>query len=323
MAEAAQAIIPNTTPNLTFQCHKASVKAVAVFPDRPRMVTGSYDKTLRLWDLKDGGLLKEMEGHTGGILAMAVSRDGELIASGDWNGEIIAWRGDNGESLTKAIKAHSHWICSLDFSPDGSVLASGSRDKTTKLWNTETWQLQGNPIDCDASVRCVRYSPSGNHLAIVTHMNIQIWNPGTRECIATFKVRVSVYSAGNWSLAWTPDGTRLLSGGSSSDPTIREWDTSTWKQVGGPWTSHAKDVKAIAVNPAGTLVASASLDNQVRLWRLSDRRTVAIFEHSNSVYCATFSMDGEHILSGGYDNKISEWAVPEDALPDSKASFSP
>ena len=52
------------------------------------MITGSDDKTLRLWDLKDGSLLKTMEGHTSHILTVAVSRDGELIASGDEKGKL-------------------------------------------------------------------------------------------------------------------------------------------------------------------------------------------------------------------------------------------
>ncbi|OJA07675.1 hypothetical protein AZE42_01855, partial [Rhizopogon vesiculosus] len=72
-------------------------------------------------------------------------------------------------------------------------------------------------------------------------------------------------------------------------------------------------MNALVVNSTGTLVASASYDNDVRLWQLSDQRTIAIFKHSNPVYCVAFSMDGKHILSGGVDTKILEWKVSEDA----------
>jgi WD40 repeat protein len=68
-------------------------------------------------------------------------------------------------------------------------------------------------------------------------------------------------------------------------------------------------VYTIALNPTGTLLASGSKDHQVRIWRLSDRRTIAILKHTTSVYCVTFSTDGRHILSGE-DFKISKWAVP-------------
>lgn len=306
MEEGEQPII-RMIPNRPFKGHESTVTAGTVFPDGRRMATGSYDKTLRLWDLKDGVVVKKMEGHQGCVRAVAGSGDGQLIASGDKNGELIAWDGDTGECLTEAIKVHSDWLRSLDFSPDSKVLVTGSWDGTTKLWCTKTWKMQGNPMICGAAVNCVRYSPSGERVAIATHCDIQIWNPRTRKRIAKFK------AANDWgwnsSLAWTPDGTRLLSGGSASDSTIREWDSSTWKQVGDPWRGHTDYISAIAVNPTGTLVASASSDNHVRLWRLWGQ-CIAIFMDSRSVSFVTFSADGRHVFSGGVDMKTSEWEVP-------------
>ncbi|KAG2128625.1 WD40-repeat-containing domain protein [Suillus bovinus] len=300
-------LIPSTIPPRTFEDHEATVQAVAVFPDKRRMVTGSEDNTLRLWDLKTGAVLKKMKGHSGGVWALTVSRDGQIIASGDGNGELTAWHGETGESFIQPIKAHSKQITSVDFSPDGTVLATGSHDDTVKFWCTQTWQMQGEPIECGAWVHCIRYSPSGELLAIATYGDIQIHNSDTRECVASFKAHMHTAL-----LVWTPDGTRLLSAGSRYDPTIREWDTSTWQQVGHPWKGHADRINAIAINPAGTLVASASGDKHVRLWRLSDRRTIAIFQYSYPT-CVTFSMDGKHILGGGYNNQVSEWAVPSNA----------
>jgi WD40 repeat protein len=226
--------------------------------------------------------------------------------------------GKTGESLTKPIKAHSSMneIKSVDFSPDGTVLAtSGSYDGMTKFWCTKTWQMQGNPIKCGAY--CIRYSPSGELLAIATYNNIQIYNSGTRKRVASFEGHVGF----NMSLAWTPDGARLLSGGNFADPTIREWDPLTWQQVGLPWKGHTHSITAIVVHvhPAGTLVASASFDKHVHLWRLSDQRNIGIFKHSQMLNTVTFLVDGRHILSGGQDNKISEWEVSQGAH--SKASF--
>jgi WD40 repeat protein len=275
------------------------------------MVSGSLDRTVRLWDLRDGVVLKKMEGHRGGVWAVAVSRDGQLIASGDENGELIAWHGDTGESLTQAIKVHSKPILSLDFSPDGALLATGSWYRTTKLWSTKTWQVQGNPISCGADVGCVRFSPSGELLAIATrHSDIQIWNPRTSECIAKLRGAMS----GNVSVAWTPDGKRLLSAGTRLYPNILEWDTSTWQSVGDPWSGHSDQIAALAVNSAGTLVASASHDSHVRLWCLSDRRAIAVFKASDAMCSVAFSIDGQYILCGGVHENITEWVVPDGAL---------
>ncbi|KIK34626.1 hypothetical protein CY34DRAFT_56531, partial [Suillus luteus UH-Slu-Lm8-n1] len=302
-------LISNTTPPIRdFKGHEKIVTAVAVFPDRRRMVTGSYDKTLRIWDLETGLVLKKMEGYRDEVRALGVSRDGRIIAGGDFGGEIIAWHGETGKSLTQAIKAHFKGISSVDFSLDGTVLVTSSYDGMTTFWCTKTWQMQGEPINCGGGdVNCVRYSPSGELLAIATDDNIQIYHPGTRKRVASFKGHTKSNIV---SLAWTPDGTRLLSGGSREDPTIREWDALTWQQVALPWRGHTSHICAIAIDPTGTLVASASDDKRVRLWRLSDRRNIAIFHASSLVFSVTFSVDGRHILSGGHDNKISEWEIP-------------
>jgi WD40 repeat protein len=306
-------VIQCTTSLQTFEDHESYINEVAVFPDRQRMVTSSWDKTLRLWDLKTGVVLKKMDGHRSEVQTLTVSRDGQIIASGDWEGEIIAWRE---QIAIQTIKAHSNRISSVDFSPDGTVLATGSYDRTTKLWCTQSWELQENPIECNSWVRCIRYSPSGTLLAIATDRNIQIYHlAGTRECVATFKG----HKSWNLSLTWTPDGTRLLSGG--VDSSIREWDTSTWKEVSHPWEGHTGSINTIAIHPSGTLVASASEDKHVRLWRLSDRKTIATFQHSSSAKCVIFSVDGGHIFSGGFDKMISQWPVPKGTHP--KASFHP
>ncbi|KAG2066809.1 WD40 repeat-like protein [Suillus decipiens] len=319
-----QPVIPIATATRKFKGHKDGVVGVAIFPDRCHMVTGSGDKTLCLWDLESGAMLKKMEGHRQGVRALAVSRDGQWIASGDAGGELIAW--NRGESLIQPIKIHTYrvMIMSLDFSPDSTILASGSSDGTAILWNTKTWQAQGNPINCGSYLFCVRYSPSGEHLAIATINNIQIYNAVTREC-TTIANLFGQESRSDWSIAWTPNGKQLVSGGNKDDPTIRIWDSSTWKQVGEPCKGHTDAVRMIVLNPTGTLFASASHDNQVRIWRLLDRQTIAIFKHISFAYCVTFSTDGKHILSGGYDKMISKWAVPslEDIMEDQPSNDVP
>jgi WD40 repeat protein len=317
----AQPITVTDVPDRTFD-NTNTVLAVAVFPNKRHMVTGSTDRMLRLWDLENGvNALKTMEGHRGFVRAVAVSQERKLIASAD-RGDIIIWDSDTGKLLTPTpIKAHASvtYIRSLDFSPDGKTLVSGSSDHTTKLWNTETWQQRGNLIPCNAEVYSVRYSPSGELLAIATDSDIQIRDSGTRECKAIFKDHMQkVYVGTSLPLAWKPDGT-LLSGGCKADPTIREWDLSIPGQRNDPWKGHEHDINAIAVNSDGTLVASASADHDVRLWRLWDRKTIAIFRHSSSqVHCVTFTADGKRILSGGDDKKVSEWTIPEHAFSDVK-----
>lgn len=301
-------------PNRKFgRDHEDAITAVAVSPEGQRMVTGSCDRMLCLWDLKTGVMLKKMEGNHHEVRALAVSRDGRMIASGGDKGEIIIWHGETGEYLIQVTMADSYTIFSLDFSPDGTVLASGSMDWMTKFWSTATWKMEGNPIESSSWVNCIRYSPSGELLAITSSTHLKIYNADTKECVADMgeSFKPNLGSDSNHFLAWTPNGTRLLSTGCHGQR-IQEWDTSTWRQVDG--TGYCgPHIIDIAINPAGTLVVFASVDKHVRLWRLSDRKTIAIFQNSSPTLCVTFSIDGKHILSGGRDKMISEWAVPEDA----------
>ncbi|KAG1770263.1 WD40-repeat-containing domain protein [Suillus occidentalis] len=298
--------------------------AIAVSSDGRRMVTASTS-LVRLWDMREGILLKRLQGHARyKVNALAVSRDGRLIASGDGQGRLIAWDLNIGEPLTQPIIAHTSGIPSLAFSPDATLLATSSGDGTTKLWSTKTWELLGNPITYHTTnVCCVRFSPSGALLAIATHTDIKIYDLGTRGCVESFKGHAAFNGSYNKSLAWMPDGTRLFSAGGDTDPTIREWDTSNWKQVGEPWKGHFKSIQAISLNSTGTLLASASDDNGVRLWRVSDQRTIVVFKHCSAVQCVSFSADDRRILSGDQDKAIFEWPVPEDALPDTRPKNGP
>jgi WD40 repeat protein len=323
---------PTTRHRRLFDNYGVAVNAVAVFPDGRRMATKSQDGMIRLWDWKNGVVLNEMKWKASinepGCLA--ISRDGRMIASGEDGGFVMAWDGDTGKPLLQAFKGHNAKVASLDFSPDCATLVTASTVSSSdgvKLCNTQTWQpAQGKPITTKLAVS-VRYSPSGEFLAIATYRpSVEIWNPSTGELIATHLIPPSP-SPNYWfsPLQWTPDGTCVLTSGVGQElSTIAVWDSPSWTLPGGPWRGHTGSISAIAVNPSGTLVASAadgcyptpSSDSTVRLWRLSDGENIAIFQHSDIPTCVTFSLDGKYILSGGKDKKIAEWAVPADALPE-------
>jgi len=305
--KATHPVIQSSVPDREFD-GLGRVSVIAVFPDGRRMATSSSENMLRLWDLKNGTMMMEPEEHGSDLRDMALSRDGRLIASSDCRGYVIAWHGDTGRPLTQAFNAHAY-NCWLDFSPDSATLATGSADCMVKFWNTKTWQLQGTSLNCGNGVTCIRYSPSGELLAIATNNNIQIWNPVGRARTASFG-----HGAPSVSLVWTPDGKCLLSGNHDGG-IIREWDSLTWEQVGNIWEGGSDSRNNFAMNWNGTVVATLATSNHVHLWWLSDRRTIAIFRHSDTPSCVTFSMDGKHILVGGID-KISEWTVPEHAWPE-------
>jgi WD40 repeat protein len=322
-------------PVKTFEGYKKEIVSIATFPDGKRIATASADKTIRIWRLEDSAEIMEwvMEQYA---YALVLSENGKQIVTVE--GEVpdgfgedeydaddfdpndgLDWQlwvrdVESGSVVAGPLEGHTSLVMTLDISPDGKMLVSGSVNYTVILWDTSTWQRKGRPILCGSPITSIRFSPTGQ-LGIATADDIQIWDLDRRERLAQFKGHRD-FNATNVGLTWTRDGAHLFSAGDVDDPVIRLWDTSTWKQAGDPWIGHDKDldVNHIILNPAGTLLASASDDCTVILWRFHTGTEVARFKHSDEVIRVVFSVDGRSIFSGGQDKKISQWEIPEDVL---------
>ncbi|KAJ8584581.1 WD40 repeat-like protein [Rhizopogon salebrosus TDB-379] len=315
-------------PVKIFEGHEERVLSIATFPDGKKIATGSLDKTIRIWRVEDGREMRKWVMKKN-VTAMAILRDGMQVVSAVGDKDDLSeekdfdktvywqlWVHDTGTGKVVAgpLDGHTNAVIALDISPDGGILASGSFDRTVILWDTITWQRKGHPLKCEAHVVYVRFSPTGQLLGVATDKHIQIWDFDRRERLAQFNGHTDFSRSWNLSLAWTRDGGRLLSAGDQHDSVIRSWDTSTWTQAGHPWTGHGDDINYIILNPAGTLLASASSDNTVRLWQCGTGIEVSRYEYSDEVARVAFSVDGCFIFSANDDGKTLQWEIPEDIL---------
>ncbi|WP_257999245.1 NB-ARC domain-containing protein [Fischerella thermalis] len=144
----------------------------------------------------------------GGVLSVAFSPDGKLLAFGDTKGKIHLQRVADGRQVL-ICKGHTSWVTSLAFSPDGRIFASGSADSTVKLWDVETSQclqtLQGH----DNEVWSVAFSPDGSRLVSGSDdLTVKLWDINTGICLKTFQGHTSwVHSVG-----FSPNGQMKLLG---------------------------------------------------------------------------------------------------------------
>jgi len=120
----------------TFKGHRSSVWSVSFSPDGRYVLSGSWDKTLKLWDVKTGKCIRTFKGHKHGVLSVSFSPDGRYVLSGSWDKTLKLWDVKTGKCI-RTFEGHKHGVLSVSFSPDGRYVLSGSKDKTLKLWSLE------------------------------------------------------------------------------------------------------------------------------------------------------------------------------------------
>jgi WD40 repeat protein len=285
--------------------HTGSVSAVAFSPDSKLVVSGSYDKTIKLWDSDKRILRCTLEGHTDFVSAVVFSPDRKLIASASYDETIKLWDLATG-ALHRTLRGHTNWVSAIAFSPDGKLIASASYDETVKLWDLVTGvgcrTLKGHRI----AVTAIAFSPNGELVASASYdRTVKLWDLATGEARYTLRGHIFWVTA----VAFSPDGKLIAS--ASYDETIRLWDSTT-----GALRRTLKDrnaITAIAFSPDGKFVASAPNDKTIRFWNLATGLSAVhktLRCNTDPVLAVAFSPDGKFVASGSSDRTVELWEDP-------------
>ncbi|KAG6382182.1 quinon protein alcohol dehydrogenase-like superfamily [Boletus reticuloceps] len=274
---------------------------LAYLPDGRRVVTGSEDGTVKVWNLENGGQEgTSMEHERGCMNGLAVTRDGTKIISSDEEG-IKVWD-------VESHKLVREWTCSegypeIAISPDDQFVAVGNQT-VVKIYSMEGGHVNQS-IDVDAFIRSMSFSPNGDKLACGINHDIQVYDVRTGALILG---PLKGHNRDIKRVLWSRDGDRLFS--ASGDKTIRCWNSDMGEQIGHPWASHSEEVYFLSLSPDGSILASASEDKTVRFWDATIGDPIGQhLHHDGSVRVVSFSPSGEFVasVSGG---KLHLWQVP-------------
>jgi WD40 repeat protein len=317
----------------TFEGHATIVNSVVFSPDGGRALSGSDDKSLKLWDAATGRLIRTFAGHSKKVSSVAFSPDGTRVLSG--SGDVLSvhdntdvaylpredvtlrlWDATTGQ-LISTVAENTRAITSGAFSPDGArVLSGGVQNfnslvtrRTLKLWDIATGQLI-RAFEAHLDVNSVAFSPNGarvisggENISRATRKNVEalkLWDAATGQLVRSF----AEYSTQVYSVAFSPDGSRVLSGG--GDGTLKLWDAATGELI-RTIKAHTGSVTSVAFSRDGDRVLSGG-GQSIKLWDVATSQLIRIFEgHLDAVSSVAFSPDGSRVLSGSRDATVRVW----------------
>ncbi len=295
---------PNVALVHTLKSHTNVVWGAISSFDSQTIISSSGDKTIKVWNLLTGKLLRTLKGNSEQVLAVAISPGDRTLVSGSYNTSqaIDIW--DLSTGIRRNFQSDSHHVWSVAISPDGQSFASSNGDGSIDVWNMRDRKLRYRLLGHLDTVWSVAISPDNQMLASASSdKTIKLWDLRTKELLHTF----TGHSDRVRTVAFSPDGQILVSG--SWDKSIKVWNLKT-KTLLRSLSGHSGHVNSIAISPDGQIMASGSDDKTIKLWNLPTGELLhTLKQHSGNVNSVSFSPDGNLLISSSGDKTIKVWRL--------------
>lgn len=304
--------------------HTREVRSIDFNADGTQIVSGSVDKTVRVWDVAMGIEVNMFTGHTETVSSVAFSPDGKILASADSNGTIRVWQGYTiyTSRQTRTFTRHQWNWETLLFKRDGKQMAMTAVDNVIQLWEVDTNNLLRTYIGHTDDVWSIDITDDGRYLVSGSRDGtMRLWDVETGSELHTLSKFVGTIDT----VVFSPDGKSVAGLLDFQNSNIVIYDVQTGVHIrsirafalpplGRPWTflpaEHSHPVNMIAFSPKGDTIASCSDDETVRLWDVNTGKHLRVMiGHTDDVSHVSFSPDGQVLLSSSRDNTIRLWDV--------------
>jgi eukaryotic-like serine/threonine-protein kinase len=254
------------------------------------------------WQPQTHMALMTLRGHLGPVLSVAVSPDGQRIATGSDDTTAKIWDAASGRELL-TLKGHRDWIKRVAFSPDGKRIVTASHDQTARVWDVATgrelFTLKGHSDVVGSAL----FSQDGRRIVTGSwDKTAKVWDADTGRELLTLKGQTGKIWA---ALAISPDGQRIAT--ASDDKTAIIWDAVTGREL-LRLKGHTDPITFLAFSPDNERIATASKDKTAKVWdTATGRELLTLKGHTSFVLCVTFSPDGQWLATSSDDNTVKVW----------------
>ena len=240
--------------------HADKITTLAISPNDEILVSGSTDKTIKIWDLKNSKLLKDILGHNGQLNTVAISPDGQTLVSVGSDKLMKLWNIQTGSRILTRLPDKESEVNALAFSRDGETLFTGSSDGTIRLWDPSTLTRRQTLQGHTQAVNAIAISPDNQILASGSNDGtIKLWDFNTRKEKTVIKANVGKVKA----LVFSADSQTIACSGDK----ITIWNLITKEKI-QTFFGHSQQISSLAITPDGKTLISGSLDQTLKVWRI-------------------------------------------------------
>lgn len=289
----------------TWRAHTDMVWNLKFSPDGHLLATGSWDGTVKLWEIASGTLLWWGR-HTSYVNSLAFSPDGRWLASAGNDSVVRVWDLTSGVELQTLPHPGPVTGSGISWSADGHLLATGGLDGYIRLWDMPSSgparcirEIQAHPQSVDG----LTFSPAGDRLASTSDEgSVKLWETASGQLTQTLNGHTDRMGR----LAWSRDGRVLASAG--RDKTILLWDVEQG-HYRAALQGHKGGITGLAFTPDGQTLLSTG-ESTVRVWEVASGQAQQVIQgYADFFYVLAWSPDGTTLVSGSMNWLVDIWDV--------------
>ena len=287
--------------------HENTVSSVTFSPDGRYLLSSSWDRTVRLWQVVDSSQVYRLR-MAGEVTSVAFLPDGSQFVIGLTDKTAGVFNTVDG-SVSEVLKGHNGSILTVACSPDGKWIATGGNDKTAKIWNRADGKLERTLTWHDGPILALQFSPDGKSIATASSDGtVRFWNVPDGKPVRTLGGHASYV----YGISYSPDGKNITS--TSTDGTVCLWDVEKGirQYCKGGFTNY---IYTVAVSEDMSYLAFGDESGKIQLLNLS---TGAVYPplrgHKGSVRDLAFLPTSDQLISASSDGTIRQWMLPDGSL---------